>query len=524
MKTRHFNFSDGKAGSRAVARRRLLSRAMLVCEALEPRKLLSAAFPTNDEQYMLQVINRARMDPTAEVALWSGNTWGDSQMPSDPNAPYFPEPQPASLNEGLPANTITADAKQPLAFNPLLEDGAQKHSQWMTNNDMFSHYEGTLSPFDRMDAEGYTGYYTAGENIAARTINSGQSVSSVLLQQEGDLFVDNDESSSDPAGQRGHRQNLMNPDFKEVGVGAVVGPLTYSPGSGQLNSVLVTEDFGARTGDSFLTGVAYNDLNQNNFYDPGEGLGGVTITATRTSDHQAFSTTTWGSGGYTLQLSPGTYSVLASGGMIGAPAPVTVVMGALNIEQDFNPVIAPAQLLSATIGDGTAQRSEVRKVTLQFNQPVTLGSGAVTLSLLNTGRSGANDGSAPTDVSAALATPATTDGGLTWTYTFQTSDSAVVDSTSSLKDGIYTLTVNPASVTGGTLTGTNLSTTFHRLFGDIDGNGTVNSADYFKFKNAFGSKVGQLTYNPNFDFDGNGSINSSDYFKFKANFGKKFTY
>jgi hypothetical protein len=66
--------------------------------------------------------------------------------------------------------------------------------------------------------------------------------------------------------------------------------------------------------------------------------------------------------------------------------------------------------------------------------------------------------------------------------------------------------------------------TFHRLFGDIDGNGAVNSADYFQFKQAFGAASGSSLYNPAFDFDNNGKINSADYFKFKANFGRKFIY
>jgi hypothetical protein len=78
------------------------------------------------------------------------------------------------------------------------------------------------------------------------------------------------------------------------------------------------------------------------------------------------------------------------------------------------------------------------------------------------------------------------------------------------------------NVTGGTLTAANLSTTFHRLLGDINGDGVVNSADYFQFKKAFGSRAGSTLYNPDFDFDANGSINSADYFKFKGNFGKKF--
>ena len=79
-----------------------------------------------------------------------------------------------------------------------------------------------------------------------------------------------------------------------------------------------------------------------------------------------------------------------------------------------------------------------------------------------------------------------------------------------------------AASTGGSFADQTI--TFHRLFGDIDGNGTVNSADYFQFKKAFGAASGSSLYNPDFDFDNNGKINSSDYFKFKANFGRKFVY
>ena len=204
---------------------------------------------------------------------------------------------------------------------------------------------------------------------------------------------------------------------------------------------------------------------------------------------------------------------------------------AIYVMMNAAPVIDSAQAVGilatpvVVIGDGSAQRSEVRQLTLHFGQAVTFGAGAVTLSLLNTGGSGSNDGSAPTDVSAALGAPSTPDGGFTWVFTFLTSDSSIVDPTGSLRDGVYSLTLHAAGITGSTtaFAGGDRSIIFHRLFGDIDGNGIVNSADYFKFKMAFGSKAGQLTYNPSFDFDANGAINSSDYFKFKANFGKKFT-
>jgi hypothetical protein len=189
----------------------------------------------------------------------------------------------------------------------------------------------------------------------------------------------------------------------------------------------------------------------------------------------------------------------------GAPAPTT------------------ASLLSTGLGNGTTlsgtQRSEVRDISFKFNHAVTLSAGALTLiSYGDSILTGLVINATP-----ALGTPTTADGGLTWVVPIL-ANTPFSDSTGSLQDAIYRVTIDPTKVTGATLTGSNLSTTFHRLYGDIDGNGTVNSADYFKFKAAFGSSTGQANFNADFDFDGNGKINSSDYFKFKANFGRKFTY
>ena len=60
--------------------------------------------------------------------------------------------------------------------------------------------------------------------------------------------------------------------------------------------------------------------------------------------------------------------------------------------------------------------------------------------------------------------------------------------------------------------------------GDIDGNKTVNNADFFQFKKAFGSKSGQPAFNSLFDFDANGTVNNTDFFAFKKNFGRSFVY
>ena len=65
---------------------------------------------------------------------------------------------------------------------------------------------------------------------------------------------------------------------------------------------------------------------------------------------------------------------------------------------------------------------------------------------------------------------------------------------------------------------------FHRLFGDSDGNGTVNALDYARFKTAFGTGTGAAGYNADLDFDNNGTLNALDFANFKPRFGKILTY
>ena len=55
------------------------------------------------EQYMLELINRARADPLAEAARLG-----------------------VGLNEGLPPGRISPDAKQPLAANDMLNAAAAR--------------------------------------------------------------------------------------------------------------------------------------------------------------------------------------------------------------------------------------------------------------------------------------------------------------------------------------------------------------------------------------------------------------
>ena len=272
--------------------------------------LSADAGPTPQEQYMLELINRARVNPAAEAAL-----------------------DGIDLNEGLPAGTLSPDPRQPLAFNLSLIDSASSHSQWMLANQTLDHNEGNLDPATRMQNAGYVFNPPSGsaENIAFSGTKSTLPLDQVVAQEQRGLFVD----SSVPG--RGHRLNLLDENLQEVGIGITTGLFQG------YNAVLTTQDFAFSAGNGpFLTGVAYTDaLVHDHFYEPGEGIGQVTVTATRQSDGASFSTTTWASGGYTLPLPAGTYRVVASGGVFGTVTDANIVVGSQNVKLDFTPPAAP---------------------------------------------------------------------------------------------------------------------------------------------------------------------------------------
>ncbi|GGJ30590.1 CAP domain-containing protein [Deinococcus roseus] len=87
-----------------------------------------------------------------------------------------------------------------LKLNTLLTNAAQLHSQDMASKNFFSHTGSNgSSPFTRITAQGYK-WRTAGENIAAGYATAQTVVSGWLASP-------------------GHCANIMNPNFKDLGVG-----------------------------------------------------------------------------------------------------------------------------------------------------------------------------------------------------------------------------------------------------------------------------------------------------------------
>jgi Ca2+-binding RTX toxin-like protein len=198
-----------------------------------------------------------------------------------------------------------------------------------------------------MAAAGYTldANSTTRENAAINLYSSLGSLASLVADQHKAYFVD----TANADGGRGHRIQMMLDALKEVGVGITTGPYDYTdPNTHQTTTYqgfVSVIDFGAHDDRAYLTGVAYLDyVDHNNFYTPGEGIGGLRITAVRASDGKTFTTQTWQAGGYTLQLSPGTYNIYGYGDSIGGfIAYKNVTVSHTNVKEDFQP---------AQIGDG----------------------------------------------------------------------------------------------------------------------------------------------------------------------------
>jgi serralysin len=243
------------------------------------------------EQYLLELMNRARLDPMAEAARYG-----------------------IDLNQGLTAGSISAASKQVLAPNTLLQQAASQHAMWMIDTDVFSHtgINGT-QPWDRADLVGYD-WSTIGENIAWVGTTGLLDVTSAVQSINENLFL-----------SAGHRTNLMNNSFQEVGVAVETG--VFKSGA-SYNAAMVTELFGQSGSAVFLTGVTYGDSDGDQFYTMGEGTGGITFAA------QGEVMATEAAGGYALAIDGGS-AVAVSGAQGGATFSCLVDMTPGNVKLDI---------------------------------------------------------------------------------------------------------------------------------------------------------------------------------------------
>jgi hypothetical protein len=260
---------------------------------------------TAQEQLMLEYINDARLDPLGDAARYI--------------ASYAPlHSHDADINFALSARGFDVDgallhrqfealkAVQPVAWNSDLAASADAHTRLMIHDDEQSHQlSGEPDPFVRMTEAGYH-WTVAGENIFAFADSELYAQAAFMVDWGGSPSTGGMQSPPD------HRINIMDGDFREVGVGVAAAK---PAGPGDVGPLVMTEDFGSRgSNGTLLLGVDYRDADHDHFYSVGEGVKGLVV---KIGSAHAISPA---AGGYTLATSlTGTHLVsLSHGGLTSA--------------------------------------------------------------------------------------------------------------------------------------------------------------------------------------------------------------
>lgn len=244
---------------------------------------LSHAEPTAEQQFLLELTNRMRANPSAEldllVNLTSAGEWGS------------PRSEHLTVSSALASYNVSATAlisqwgsltpAAPLAWNNQLAATAATYSNVLVSADANAHNLDGMTLGQRLTAGGFT----------TQRLDSAESLfaTAVDVQHAHAAFaIDWGPDGGDGTGiQPGatHREVLMDPLLKEIGIGfqTISIPITNMEVTGPL---VVTQHFSSRyrsngvslVSDSILTGVIYHDSVLNDqFYTPGEGVGGALV-------------------------------------------------------------------------------------------------------------------------------------------------------------------------------------------------------------------------------------------------------
>jgi uncharacterized protein YkwD len=315
--------------------------------------------PSAHEQQYLEYLNRARADAFVEAVRLRDEPDLDIQFAYS----FFGiEEQDIVDQFTWYVNNGAIDRfAQPLSFEPHLLQAAQLHSL-----DQFQQqFQGHVSSSDPPDP------FHPGDDLGERMVRVGYNYQSIaenvfshaesVAHGHAGFDVDwgdttnpaspyynpafNGQGMQNPAG---HRINMHNDDFKEVGIGVVNGT------NGSVGPQIVTQDFGVSGDVRYITGVVYEDLNSNEFYDIGEGRSGVRIDVDGSGFYAISST----SGGYSLPVSEnGTYEVSFSGGGFDSFVTTASIVNGKNFKVDYL-VEAPDILFGDYNNDGTVNAAD----------------------------------------------------------------------------------------------------------------------------------------------------------------------
>jgi uncharacterized protein YkwD len=311
--------------------------------------------PTAQTQELLELVNRLRQSPQAELNLLLNS--GDPKIAQ------------ALQQFGVDRNLLaqqwsTLLPVAPLAWSAELADSATGHNAQMIAADTQAHQlPGEAGILQRAINAGYAGN-RVGENIFA--------FSESILYGHAGFAIDwgNDAKSiggiQNPAG---HRELLLSGNYREIGL-AITAENDPKTSVGPL---VITEDFGNRTAldnKAWLLGVAFQDINNNGFYEAGEGVGGVNVEvrAANQPNSTPVITTTLDAGGYQTLLNPGQYQVsfLKSGQLLQSQ---TVAIGTSNIKADLKLADPKISINNISFKEGDLGSNTTYNFTVSLSNP-----------------------------------------------------------------------------------------------------------------------------------------------------------
>jgi hypothetical protein len=275
---------------------------------------------------MVWLMNRARSAPAVE-GTWLANST-DPQIAGGRD--YF-----QVVKTVLTGEFAGYAAKPPAAFDVRLYNAAKVHSDDLIARNAQDHN----NQFTQVTAAGF--FYTSGRGNVFSYADSALNAHAAFNIDWGGTPPPNGDGMQ--AG-RGHRQAIMALDgaYSNVGVAVVADT---NPGA-TVGPYVVTGNYcAANTSkpdhyNNFIVGTVWQDLNHNALYDPGEGIGGVTVTPA-SGTYYAVS---GAAGGYAIPvtMAAGTLNVTFFGAGISATRPVTV--GTASVLLDY---LKPAVTLTA---------------------------------------------------------------------------------------------------------------------------------------------------------------------------------
>lgn len=287
--------------------------------------------PTPNEQFLLELLNLARLYPATQPAMLHALAGNPDVAQS---LRYFGVDMPQ-----FQAASSALAPVAPLAWSPELAQAADAHSAEMAYWGQQSHQLPGEAPLpQRVIATGYDTATALGENVYAYAHNVAHGHFGLFVDwghdgedraENGSLLGDwqvRGDGMQDPAS---HRLTMMNPAYTDVGLSVTWA----SPGSA-IGPLVITQDFGAQSdGSAQLLGVAFHDGAGEGIYQPGHGQAGLRVAVL--GDQGAQFTQTEMAGGYQLPVAPGGHWVAFQGPGLAQPVVQHIQMGSENQKLDL---------------------------------------------------------------------------------------------------------------------------------------------------------------------------------------------